>query len=59
MAVGSGVGVSFVASSRSSVLYVVGSADISIMVLLLLSDMHIDMPNVESSELRVSLFDVE
>ena len=56
---GSGVGVLFVASSTSSVLYLVGSDDIFIMVLLLLSDMPIGMPSVETSEFLVSLFDIE
>ena len=59
MVTGSGVGVSFAASSTSSVLYLAGSDDISIMVLLFLSDMPIDMPSVENSEFFVSLFDDE
>ena len=59
MVIGSGVGVSFAASSTSSVLYMAGSDGISIMVLLLLSDMPIDMPSVETSKLFVSLFDDE
>ena len=59
MVMWSGVGVLCVASSTSIVLYLVGSDDISIMVLLLLFDMPIEMPTVETSELIVSLFDVE
>ena len=54
----SGVGVSFVASYTLSMLYLVGSDDISIMVLLLLFDVPIDMPSFETFELLVSLFDV-
>ena len=59
MAVGSDGAVSCVVSSTSSVLYLVGSDDMSIMMVLLLSDMSIDMPSVETLELLVSLFDDE
>ena len=57
---GSGVVVSFVTSSASSVLYLVGSVDSSkLLLLFILSVMHIDIPSVETSELLVSLFDVD
>ena len=61
MVVGSSVGVLFVISSASSVLYLVGStaSSILLLLLLLLSVIPINMPSVENSELLVSLFDVE
>ena len=60
MVMGSDVGVSFVTSSTSSVLYLVRSTDSSILLLLLLlSVMPIEILSVETSELLVSLFDVE
>ena len=56
----SGGVVSFVTSSVSSVLYFVVSTDSSkLLLLLLLSVMSIDIPSVKTSELLVSLFDVE
>ena len=60
MVVGSGGVVLFATSSTSSVLYLVRSTDSSILLLLLiLSVMPIEIPSVETSELLVSLFDVE
>ena len=58
--VGSSVGVSFITSSASIVLYMVESSDSYILLLfLLLSVMPIDTPSVKTSELLVSLFGFE